>query len=123
MGPYLNNQPRALCPDDNFSPSPVAMGAGGQAPYRPERFGSHPEEVESRVRNPINQARLALASLIITNRTAGSTRRLHRDVCGCRHYEDCPTEAARQQRDAEIRARQVEIEIRGYLDMAQGVAS
>ena len=111
MGPYLNNQ----CSADFSSPS-VGLGACGRAP-------THPEEVEMIVRNPINQARLALPSLIITNRTAGSTRRLHRDVCGCLHYEDCPTDAARQQRDAEIRARQVEIEIRGYLDMAQGVGA
>jgi len=74
-------------------------------------------------RNPINQARIALNSLIITNRTAGSARRLHRERCGCLHFEDCPSDAARQQRDAEIRARQVEIEIRGYLDMAQGVGA
>ncbi len=104
-----------LVDNEDFSPPPsVGPGACGRAP-------THPEEVERIVRNPINQVRLALASLIITNRTVGSARRLHRDVCGCRHYEDCPTEAARQQRDAEIRARQVEIEIRGYLDMAQGV--
>lgn len=30
----------------DFSPSPVAMGAGGQAPYRPERFGSHQDEID-----------------------------------------------------------------------------
>lgn len=111
MGPYLNSNE---CRD--FSSPSVGPGACGRA-------HTHPEEAERIVRNPINQARLLLASLIITNRTVGSTRRLHRDVCGCLHYEDCPTEAARQQRDAEIRARKVEIEIRGYLDMAQGVGA
>ena len=102
----------------SFLSGPTAIGAHLS---EPARFLSHQDEIDILVRNPINQVRLALSSLIITNRTAGSARRLHRDVCGCRHYEDCPTEAARQQRDAEIRARQVEIEIRGYLDMAQGV--
>ena len=104
-----------LVDNEDFSPSPsVGPGACGRAP-------SHPEEVDRIVRNPINQARLALASLIITNRTVGSARCRHRERCGCLHFEDCPSEWARQQRDAEIRARQVEIEIRGYLDMAQGV--
>ena len=103
-----------------FLSGPTAIGAHLS---EPARFLSHQDEIDILVRNPINQVRLALSSLIITNRTAGSARRLHRERCGCLHFEDCPSDAARQQRDAEIRARQVEIEIRGYLDMAQGVGA
>ena len=106
----------------DFSPSPVAMGAGGQAPYRPERFGSHPEEVEYRVRNPINQARVRLGQLVINSQRVGQMRIVHRDTCGCRDTDSCTSGAARELRDASIKAACAEVEIRGFLDAAQGVA-